>query len=131
MSITQQVESSDTPHANDELLTMKEVANVVRVDEDAGLVYYMAHSGDNPMKLQLHCVRLDGTGDKRLTDPAFHHTIDIAPDGTLAATGGVAHASSAAVLTKAAIFLPSRCSSRPTSVPVTSVSGTTTAANSP
>ena len=31
MSITQQAESSDTPHANDELLTMKEVANVVRV----------------------------------------------------------------------------------------------------
>jgi dipeptidyl-peptidase-4 len=58
-----------------------DVANVVRVDEEAGLVYYMAHSGDNPMKLQLHCVRLDGTGERRLTDPAFHHTVDIAPDG--------------------------------------------------
>jgi len=58
-----------------------EVANVVRVDEEAGLVYYMAHSGDNPMKLQLHCVRLDGTGERRLTDPAFHHAVDIAPDG--------------------------------------------------
>ena len=31
MSITQPAESPDTPHANDELLTMKEVANVVRV----------------------------------------------------------------------------------------------------
>ena len=25
--------------------------------------------------------RLDGTGDRRLTDPAFHHTVDVAPDG--------------------------------------------------
>jgi hypothetical protein len=31
MSITQRAEPPDTPHANDELLTMKEVADVVRV----------------------------------------------------------------------------------------------------
>ena len=53
----------------------------MRVDEDAGLLYYMARDGDNPMKLQLHRVGLDGKGDKRLTDPAFNHTVDIAPDG--------------------------------------------------
>jgi len=41
----------------------------------------MARSGDNPMKLQLHRVGLDGTGDTRLTDPAFHHAVDLAPDG--------------------------------------------------
>jgi dipeptidyl-peptidase-4 len=41
----------------------------------------MARDGDNPMKLQLHRVGLDGNGDARLTDPAFHHTIDFAPDG--------------------------------------------------
>src|SRR5262249_45618475 len=58
-----------------------EVGNIVRVDEDAGLLYYMAHSGDNPMKLQLHRVGLDGRGDRRLTDPAFHHSVDLAPDG--------------------------------------------------
>lgn len=58
-----------------------EVASIVRVDEDAGLLYYMARSGDNPMKLQLHRVGLDGSGDKQLTDPAFYHTIDLAPDG--------------------------------------------------
>ena len=58
-----------------------EVANIVRVDEDAGNLYYMARSGDNPMKLQLHRVGLDGKGDVRLTDPAFHHAVDIAPDG--------------------------------------------------
>jgi dipeptidyl-peptidase-4 len=33
------------------------------------------------MKPQLHRVRLDGKGDVRLTDPAFHHTISLAPDG--------------------------------------------------
>jgi dipeptidyl-peptidase 4 len=58
-----------------------EVANIVRVDEKAGMLYYMARSGDNHMKLQLHRVGLDGKGDKRLTDPAFNHSVDIAPDG--------------------------------------------------
>jgi len=58
-----------------------EVANIVRVDEEAGLLYYMARSGDNHMKLQLHRVGLDGKGDKRLTDPALNHTVDLSPDG--------------------------------------------------
>ena len=58
-----------------------EVANIVRVDEDASLLYCMVRDGDNPMKLQLHRVTLDGRNDARLTDPAFHHTIDFAPDG--------------------------------------------------
>jgi dipeptidyl-peptidase-4 len=58
-----------------------EVSNILRIDEDAGYLYYMAHSGDNPMKLQLHRVGLDGQGDTRLTDPAFHHNVDVAPDG--------------------------------------------------
>jgi len=58
-----------------------ETANIVRIDEDARVVYYMARDGDNHMKLQLHRVGLDGKGDKRLTDPAFNHTADVAPDG--------------------------------------------------
>jgi dipeptidyl-peptidase-4 len=58
-----------------------EVANIVRVDESAGTLYYMARSGDNHMKLQLHRVGLDGKGEKRLTDPAFNHMVDLAPDG--------------------------------------------------
>ena len=58
-----------------------EVARVVRVDEEAGVVDYMAHDGDNPHKLQLHRVTLDGSNDRRLTDPALHHSVDIAPDG--------------------------------------------------
>ena len=58
-----------------------EAGAVVRVDEDAGLVYYTARDGDNHMKLQLHRVGLDGKGDRRLTDPAFNHSVDVAPGG--------------------------------------------------
>lgn len=43
MSITQPAESPDTPHANDELLTMKEVANVVRVP--VATLRYWRHLG--------------------------------------------------------------------------------------
>jgi dipeptidyl-peptidase-4 len=58
-----------------------EVSTIAKVDEEAGLLYYMARSGDNHMKQQLHRVGLDGKGDKRLTDPAFNHSVDISPDG--------------------------------------------------
>jgi dipeptidyl-peptidase 4 len=58
-----------------------EVAGIVKVDEKAGHLYYMARSGDNHMKLQLHRVKLDGTGDIRLTDPTYNHSVDISPDG--------------------------------------------------
>ncbi|MFO8174953.1 MAG: DPP IV N-terminal domain-containing protein [Longimicrobiales bacterium] len=58
-----------------------EVGNVERVDEEAGVVYYTARSGDNHMKVQLHGVGLDGRNDRRLTDPAFHHTVTLSPDG--------------------------------------------------
>jgi dipeptidyl-peptidase-4 len=57
-----------------------EVDAVQQVDEERGLFYYTARSGDNPMKLQLHRVALDGTGDRRLTNPAFHHTVSLAPN---------------------------------------------------
>jgi dipeptidyl-peptidase-4 len=54
---------------------------LVRVDEDAGLVYYTAYSGDNPLDAQLHRARLDGTEPVRLTTRARHHSaFDIAPD---------------------------------------------------
>ena len=58
-----------------------EVGSIVHVDEDAGVLYYTARSGDNHMKMQLHRVGLDGSDDERLTDPAFHHTITFSPDG--------------------------------------------------
>src|SRR5262249_3404260 len=54
---------------------------VWRVDEGAGFVDYLARDGDNPHKMQLHRVGLDGSQDRRLTDPAFHHAVDVAPDG--------------------------------------------------
>ena len=49
--------------------------SLVKLDEPNRLLFYMARDGDNPLKLQLHRVGLDGKGDARLTDPAFHHTI--------------------------------------------------------
>ena len=55
--------------------TSFEAASLVKVDEEAGLLFYTARDGDNPLKLQLHRVGLDGRGDVRLTDPAFHHAI--------------------------------------------------------
>ena len=57
-----------------------EVGAIEKIDEGAGVLYYMARDGDNHMKLQLHRVGLDGQGDKRLTDPAFNHSVDVAPD---------------------------------------------------
>ena len=58
-----------------------EAAGVTRVDEENGLLYYMARSGDNHMKQQLHRVRLDGLNDERLTDPAFNHNVSFASNG--------------------------------------------------
>ena len=55
--------------------TSFEAASLVKVDEKAGVVFYTARDGDNHLKLQLHRVGLDGQGDVRLTDPAFHHTV--------------------------------------------------------
>ena len=66
--------------------TTFEVVSLVKVDETAGVVFYTARDGDNHLKLQLHRVGLDGKGDVRLTDPAFHHTVGTCIAG--AAGGG-------------------------------------------
>ena len=70
-----------------------DATQIVRVDEDSsrkeraagalpsGVLYYMARDGDNYLKMQLHRVGLDGKGDKRLTDPAYTHSVSISPDG--------------------------------------------------
>jgi dipeptidyl-peptidase 4 len=55
--------------------TTFEAGTIVKIDEQAGLLFYTAHDGDNMLKLQLHRVGLDGKGDRRLTDPAFHHSV--------------------------------------------------------
>lgn len=58
-----------------------EAVDILRIDETGGWLWYTARSGDNHMKVQLHRVRLDGTDDRRLTDPALTHRVEIAPDG--------------------------------------------------
>ncbi|MEI6668935.1 MAG: DPP IV N-terminal domain-containing protein [Acidobacteriota bacterium] len=52
-----------------------EAAAIVKIDEDAKLIFVMARDGDNYLKLQLHKVGLDGKSDVRLTDPAFNHAV--------------------------------------------------------
>lgn len=58
-----------------------DAGEIDHVDEKSGVMYYTAHDGDNPMKMQLHRVSLTGRGDRRLTDPAFSHTVSFAPSG--------------------------------------------------
>ncbi|MEX2180544.1 MAG: DPP IV N-terminal domain-containing protein [Gemmatimonadaceae bacterium] len=58
-----------------------EVGPVVKVDEAAGQLWYYARSGDNYLKQQLHRVRLNGRNGRRLTDPTYHHTVSVAPNG--------------------------------------------------
>ena len=58
-----------------------EVAGIVKVDEEKDLLYYMARSSDNHMKLQLHRCRLDGSKDVCLTNPAYNHTVSLSPNG--------------------------------------------------
>ncbi len=55
-------------------LTTAEAGAIVKVDEAKHVMFYTARDGDNYMKVQLHRVGLDGTGDVRLTDPKFNHT---------------------------------------------------------
>jgi dipeptidyl-peptidase-4 len=55
--------------------TTFEASALVKINEQTQTVFYTARDGDNPLKLQLHRVSLNGTGVRRLTDPAFHHTI--------------------------------------------------------
>jgi dipeptidyl-peptidase-4 len=58
-----------------------DAGEIVKIDEKAGAVWYTARSGDNFMKMQLHRVKLNGSGDRRVTDPAFTHRVDVSPDG--------------------------------------------------
>jgi dipeptidyl-peptidase-4 len=58
-----------------------EAGPIVRVDERNGQLWYYARSGDHYLKQQLHRVGLNGRGDRRVTDPAFHHTVSVSPDG--------------------------------------------------
>jgi dipeptidyl-peptidase 4 len=66
-----------------------EAGTLIKVDENAGVVFYTARDGDNHLKLQVHRVNLDGTRNLRLTDPKFHHTVGgCLPAATPAGRGG-------------------------------------------
>ncbi len=67
--------------------TAFESGNIIKVDETAGVMFYMARDGDNYMKMQLHRVGLDGKGDVRLTDPKFNHSIGSCNQGAGGAGG--------------------------------------------
>lgn len=58
-----------------------DVTEVIKVDEKSGWLWYMARSGPSPLRVQLHRVKLDGSGDKRLTDITLTHRVDVSPDG--------------------------------------------------
>ncbi len=62
-------------------LNDKPVTSLVKVDEDAGWIYYTARSGSNPLNDHLHRVRLDGTDPTRLTHNVLHYSsFHISPD---------------------------------------------------
>jgi dipeptidyl-peptidase-4 len=69
-------------------LTAAEAAASVKIDEAKGVMFYTARDGDNYMKVQLHRVRLDGTGDVRLTDPKFNHAFASCEAGAGGRRGG-------------------------------------------
>lgn len=58
-----------------------EVAQILRLEEDKGLMYYTARDGSDPYKVQVHRIKLDGTGHQRMTSPDFHHSVDLSPTG--------------------------------------------------
>ncbi len=68
--------------------TAFEAGSLVKVDENAKVVFYTARDGDNYLKMQLHRVGLDGKGDVRLTDPAFTHSVGSCMPRPAGARGG-------------------------------------------
>jgi dipeptidyl-peptidase-4 len=68
--------------------TTAESAGIVKLDEAAGVMFYMARDGENYMKMQLHRVGLDGKGDVRLTDPKFNHAVSACGAGGGGGRGG-------------------------------------------
>lgn len=58
-----------------------DLSRILRVDEDHGYVWYLARDGQNPYLNQLHRAKLDGSEDRRLTDPALDHQVSISPTG--------------------------------------------------
>jgi len=58
------------------------VESIERVDEDLGVVWYSAFSGETPLDAQLHRVALEGSDHRVLsTGPGNHRRFEISPDG--------------------------------------------------
>ena len=57
-----------------------DLTGIVTVDEKRGVLYYRCRSGNGPYLEQLNSVNLDGTNNRRLTDPAFSHSVTLSPD---------------------------------------------------
>ena len=58
------------------------VESIVKLDEDAGRLYYTANSSKTPINPQLHRVNLDGSDQTRYTSADLHHSeFKISPDG--------------------------------------------------
>ncbi|MCK4772545.1 MAG: DPP IV N-terminal domain-containing protein [Candidatus Latescibacteria bacterium] len=56
-------------------------SRIVKVDEEAGYVFYLANSGEFPLNSHLHRVRLNGRSDTRLTSRPLNHTmVNVSPD---------------------------------------------------
>ena len=68
--------------------TTFEAGNILKIDEAANVMFYTARDGDSFLKLQLHRVGLDRKGERRLTDPAFHHTVGSCLTGAAARGAG-------------------------------------------
>ncbi|MFW1485163.1 DPP IV N-terminal domain-containing protein, partial [Vibrio parahaemolyticus] len=47
--------------------------------EADGSLWYTAHDGKYPSQVELHKVKLDGSADERLTDPALSHAVQVDP----------------------------------------------------
>ena len=60
----------------------QDAGQILRVDVEKGEMLYMAAGAYNPYKMQLRRAKLDGSLDELLTDPNFHHTVSLSPDGT-------------------------------------------------
>ncbi|MEE2896032.1 MAG: DPP IV N-terminal domain-containing protein [Planctomycetota bacterium] len=62
------------------------VESIVKLDEDAGMLWYTMRSSETPINNQLHRVRLDGTDERRITTADLNHgSFRISDDGRMIA----------------------------------------------
>jgi dipeptidyl-peptidase-4 len=59
-----------------------DVRRIVKFDPATRTLWYVAANGDRPALMQLNRIKLDGTGQIRLTDPAYQHDISLSADGS-------------------------------------------------